>query len=206
MEAVIIDKAKDLFFRYGLKSVSMDDLAKNAGISKKTIYQSFADKEELVMRIVEDLVACHHRAMAVSVRLSKDAVEEVVRLSNMAFNEISGISIGFFYELEKAFPETWQLLMQHRKNTVQPLIVRNIERGIMEKFYRPDLDSAFIAEVRLQQLTTALDPSLLNERRSDRQKLMLDLTAFYLHGIVNARGNKLINKYLNKEDAKLFIQ
>ena len=76
----IVTKARELFFSYGLRSVSMDDVARQAGISKKTIYLSFADKAELVHTIVDDLITCHHRLFSDCQVTAADAVDEVLNI------------------------------------------------------------------------------------------------------------------------------
>jgi AcrR family transcriptional regulator len=198
----LVAKARTLFCSYGLKSVSMDDLARLSGTSKKTIYQHVSDKNELVEKVVEDLIHCHKEAMEESSAAAKDAVQELVLKCRAPFVTLSSINWNFFYELEKFFPAAWQKLMIHRQQVMLPSIKKNLERGIQEGLYREDLDIELVALVRLQQIATALNPRDFTPNTTDAQKLMNDLTAFYLHGIVTTKGKRLINLYLknNNED------
>jgi|SRR5215203_1336205 len=198
----LVTKARDLFFSYGLKSVSMDDLARLSGTSKKTIYQHVADKNELVDKVVEDLICCHTNAVMESESLAKDAVHELLLKCRAPFVTLSSINWNFFYELEKFFPAAWQKLIAHRKQVMLPSVLKNLERGIEEGLYRRELDIQFIALIRLQQIATALDPRAITQNTVDAQRLMNDLTEFYLHGIVTTKGKRLINTYLknNNED------
>jgi AcrR family transcriptional regulator len=198
----LVTKARNLFFSYGLKSVSMDDLARMSCTSKKTIYQHVADKNELVDRVVEDLIRCHKEAMDQSGEAAKDAVHELVLKSRAPFVTLASINWNFFYELEKFFPAAWQKLIAHRQQVMLPSIIKNLERGIAEGLYREGLDTQFTALIRLQQIATALNPKDFTQTTTDALKLMNSLTEFYLHGIVTTKGKRLINTYLknNNED------
>lgn len=196
MEGVIINKAKELFFTYGFKSVSMDDLAKGAGVSKKTIYQLVADKSELVEKVVDDLARQHAEALIVCRQQARDAVEEVLLQARIPFATIASVNVSFFYELEKFFPFVWEKMKAHKEKDIIPAIVHNLERGIAEEYYRKGLDFALLADIRVQQLTNALNPRNFTDRKTDTQALMNELTRYYLHSIVTTKGTRLLNKYL----------
>jgi AcrR family transcriptional regulator len=202
MEKLIINKAKDLFFSYGLKSVSMDDLAKQAGISKKTIYQSVSDKNELVHKVVEALIQEYKEALIQCSHKAQNAVEEVVLQSAMTVKTLAPVNFCFFYELEKFFPAAWEIIINHRHQIMLPFIANNLQRGINEDNYRDDLQLSFLADLRLQQITTAFNPKAFSNKIWDTQKLMYQLTEFYLYGIVNNKGKRLISKYLNNNNAE----
>jgi AcrR family transcriptional regulator len=200
MGELILTKARELFFSYGLRSVSMDDLAKLAGISKKTIYQSFEDKAALVARIVEDLVDCHHQLCKACQLEAIDAVDEVFKQSNAPFETWASVTPGFFYELEKFFPEAWKKLEQHRETVMKAAIIRNLERGLAEGLYRDEMNLSFVADLRIQQLIHALQPNGFTSQKISVGQLMQELTLFYLHGITTEKGKKMLNKYLKNRN------
>jgi AcrR family transcriptional regulator len=195
MGELIVTKARELFFSYGLKSVSMDDVARQAGISKKTIYQSFSDKAELVHTIVNELVACHHRLFGDCQVTASDAIDEVLKQSATPFDTWAAVTPGFFYELQKFFPEVWRKLEHHKQNVLLPGIIANLERGKREDVYRDNLPVAFIADIRIHQLTTVLQPQVFTTQRMSVNQLMNELTLFYLNGITTEKGKKLLTKY-----------
>ncbi|HEV7332755.1 MAG TPA: TetR/AcrR family transcriptional regulator [Flavisolibacter sp.] len=200
MGELILIKARELFFSYGLRSVSMDDLAKLAGISKKTIYQSFEDKSALVNRIVEDLIDCHYQLFQSCQTDAADAIDEVFRQSNAPFETWASVTPGFFYELEKFFPEAWRKLEEHRDKVMQPGIVKNLERGQAEGLYREEMNIAFIADLRIHQLINALQPTGFMNHKISVSQLMKELTIFYLHGITTEKGKKRLTKYLKNSN------
>lgn len=195
MGELILTKARELFFSHGLKSVSMDDLARMAGVSKKTIYQSFSDKNELVDTIVDDLIQCHHRLFKACQQAAKDPVDEVLKQADAPFETWASVNPGFFFELEKFFPHVWLKLEEHKQKVLLPGIMQNLERGKAEGCYRSDINTAFTADIRICQLANALQPHLLTSQRMSVNQLMQELTIFYLHGITTEKGKKLLNKY-----------
>jgi AcrR family transcriptional regulator len=180
----------------------MDDLARNAGVSKKTIYQFFSDKNELINMIVRELAGCHHQLFLSCRANSKDAIDEVLQQSATPFDTWASVNPGFFYELEKFFPQAWKQLEQHKTKVLQPAIRKNLERGMAENIYRQDLHIDSIADIRLQQLTTALQPATFTSRRISVHGLMNEFTMFYLHGITTEKGKKLLYKYLKDLNEK----
>ena len=200
MGELIISKAKDLFFCFGLKSVSMDDVARQAGISKKTLYQSFEDKEELIHTIVVDLIESHRRLIAESRVKAADAVDEVLKQSAAPFETWAAVNPGFFHELEKFFPVSWNKLQDHKQKIFIPGIIRNLERGREEGNYRDDFPVAFVADFRFLQISSALQPRLITDQKMSVKQVKDELTRFYLHGITTGKGKKLLIKYLKKNN------
>lgn len=196
MEELIVGKASDLFFAYGLKSISMDDLAKDAGVSKKTIYQFVADKKELVIKVAQHLVQRHSDVVADSYATAANAVEEVALQARQTLVCLAPVRYSFFYDMERFYPEGWQLVQQYRQQQLLPCIIRNLERGISEGLFRPDIDLELTPHIRLQQLDSVLRPGAFSAFQNNMQQLMERLTRFYLHGITSPAGNLLIDKYL----------
>jgi AcrR family transcriptional regulator len=190
----IKEKAKQLFFTYGLKSVSMDDIASLSGISKKSIYQCFEDKRALVHSIVDDLIRSHERLFEMSRATAQDAVEEVIKQDAEPLEILTAIRQSFFYDLQKFFPEVWEEIELYKKWLLKS-IIRNLEWGKREGFYRKDIDAIFISDLRLSQLVYCLQSQLVMTQKWDLQRLLLEFTRLYLHSITTENGKKLLYIY-----------
>jgi TetR/AcrR family transcriptional regulator, cholesterol catabolism regulator len=175
----------------------MDDIAKSAGISKKTVYQFFTGKDEILSSVVQQFLLKHKQSLERCSKQSKDAVEEVVYASHLFVQTMNSINQNFFYDLEKSFPGVWQAVADYRKKSLVPSITRNLKKGIAQELYREDLNVSFTADIRMQQIMTAFTPALFTQDLLHGNKLMMQLSEFYLHGIASLKGKKMINKYLN---------
>ena len=204
MEELILSKAGELFFSYGLKSVSMDDISRHAAISKKTIYRSFDDKTQLVERLVDELLKDTNQHLEKCSAESQNAIQQAVLTTGTPVQVVRKISPTFFFELEKFCPGVWKSIDKHNRHFLMPLIAENLRRGIKEELYRPEIDISFTAHLRLQQLLTVPDGKNHGYKLLEPGKLMKQLTEFYLHAITTPKGKKLISKYLNEYNEKQF--
>lgn len=196
MEATILNKARERFFTLGLKRVSMDDLARSAGTSKKTLYQYYPDKHQLVEKVVDDLIACHKERFDMSRKKAVNAVDEVWLQSQLPFETWSSVLPHFFHDIEKYYPSSWQKLQAHKESVLLKGIRANLEWGMKEGLYRADIDPRFIADLRLEQLVNMLQTGPGNSRFITIGRRMEAVTRFYLHGITTEKGKKLLNTYL----------
>lgn len=203
MEELIISKARELFFSHGVKSVSMDDISRGAAVSKKTIYKSFVDKNQLVEWIVKDLIEGFKDRTYESRKHANNPIEEVVLFTAAAADVVANISASFFYDLRKFFPGIWRKIEDYQKNALLPFITENLKQGINEEVFRADINIPFTVDIRLQQILTVLDVRTFIERPMQLHKLM-QLTEFYLHAIATPKGKRLIIKYLKADNETQF--
>ena len=197
IKELIKEKAEELFFSYGIKSVSMDDIAKKAGVSKRTIYEFFEDKNELVNEIVQDLVRSYSDLFRSSQSTAEDAIDEVIKQDDELLGIWAKIQPGFFFELERTFPETSEQLEQY-KLIIRKGIMSNLRRGKEGGNYREDIDIALVSDLRFHQLMNVMKPQLLTSHELNITQLAREFTVLYLHAITTENGKKLLYKYLNK--------
>jgi AcrR family transcriptional regulator len=195
---LIKEKARKLFFAYGLKSVSMDDIANQCGISKKSIYQFFEDKNDIVDAVVDDLIRSHDHLFKTAQSTAKDAIDEVLK-QDAGFSLVcEGIRPSFLYELENSFPDSWDTLEQY-KLKIQKHIIDNIYRGKEEGLYRENINTKLNSDLRLHQEVNLLKPSVLTSLNLSVKQLADEFTGLYLHAICTEKGKKLLEKYLNEK-------
>lgn len=192
MEVRILDKARELFFFFGVKSITMDDISKHLGISKKTLYAYYKDKNELVHLIMGDLLNKHVAEMMDVKQKAQNAIEEVVLNAQALFQVFKDLKPNVLLEVEKYFPVLAGQFVDHKHNCMLELIKENLERGKDEGLYRDDLDTAFIAQVRLNQLISAFEEKAYPEVEFNVQKIIKQLTSFYLNAICTTKGKQLI--------------
>ncbi|WP_161603032.1 TetR/AcrR family transcriptional regulator [Pedobacter arcticus] len=192
METRILEKARELFFFFGVKSITMDDLCKHLGISKKTLYTYYKDKNELVHLIMGDLLDQHVAEMAKLKDKATNAVDEVVLNAKALYSVFKDLKPNVIFEVEKYFPELAEQFLNHRHSCMLEVIKENLERGKTEGLYREDIETDFVAQVRLNQLVSAFDEKAYPLVAFNVQKIIYKLTSLYLNSICSIKGKQLI--------------
>lgn len=191
----ILNAAIELFRQYGFKTVTMDDLARRAGISKKTLYQHFSNKNEVVNEAVTWYKGKVSDSCCLAMEESGNAIEAMVRIMGV-FDVINRqMNPLAMLELERFFPETFQQFKGNMlENDVQRLKV-NMEQGIAEGLYREEIDPEFMARYRMELSMIMYHTSLLVNERQNLQFVGHEISEHFLYGIMTAKGKKLYKKY-----------
>jgi AcrR family transcriptional regulator len=198
--SIVLKGAKDLFFKYGIKSVTMDDIAKHLGISKKTIYQYFTDKNAIIKNLIEEVMHSNsYECNEIAVN-SGNAIEEILELMKHLGSMFSKMNPNLFYDMQKYHPESWKLFKEFKEKIILNTVEKNLEKGINEGLYRKGLNIKIIARLRIEQIEFAVNSDVFppeEYRFIDVHTAILD---HYLHGIVTLKGHKIVNKFKGIED------
>ena len=143
----ILHKVSEMFMRYGIKSVTMDDISRNLGISKKTLYQFVDNKADLLQQVFQQHIEDEVLAMEDIVRQSKDAIEETLNMAKYVTDLLRDMSPNTLYDLQKYYREIWQMMEVLHQQHIYKVIFNNLERGIKETLYREDIDPDIIARL-----------------------------------------------------------
>ncbi|WP_199118734.1 TetR/AcrR family transcriptional regulator [Pedobacter sp. ASV28] len=192
----IINGADKLFCQYGFKSVTMDDIAKHLGISKKTIYQNFKDKNELINILIRDRIVNQDLQMNKCLIASENAVQEVYfGMQDMDYF-LATMNPMLFYDLQKYHQEAWLKFMAFKEKEIGKKIMENLERGKQEGLYRDDINSEIITRMRLDQVDVVFTQNgHYDTNKNSLSNIMVEITRHFLFGICNNEGIKLIHKY-----------
>jgi len=180
----------------------MDDLAKKTGLSKKTLYRHFIDKNELVNEVADYLIDCHLQTFMRCANDSKDAVEELLMQSDLAFSSLPNVNVPFFFDLQKYYPQVWDKIVTYKNSFLLPCLEENLQRGMEEELFRKEIDVAFTAEIRFQHINALIRQEDFLSHANRPVQLQQDLTLFYLQGITTSKGKNLINQYLKNKNEK----
>ena len=148
----IIAQAYTVFMQNGIKNVSMDDLCKQMGISKKTLYQYVSDKSELVERVVEHTRHCNFSSLKDIKTMNGNAIEQLIEVSQRVNSLMKDHSPSYEYDLKKYYPEIFQNLMAARREVMYESMLANIRQGKKEGIYREELDEVIISKLHLLRM------------------------------------------------------
>jgi len=196
MEERILNKARELFFSFGIRSVTMDDIANKIGVSKKTIYQFYADKNQIVEKVISDLIDGHGSKAETLCQEADNAIHEIILQTQVIGDIFQSVKPGVFFELQKYFPGTWTLMDDHKYDCVFRGILKNLERGLEEGLFRRGLEIKTIAHIRLVQINSVLNLQDFPTDKFNYSTILNQLTELYLYGITTPEGQEQILKYL----------
>jgi len=191
----ILQGARELFFKYGIKSVTMDDIAKHLAMSKKTIYQFFRDKDEIVTQLTEDSFRERQKEFDEIFSSSKDAIHEILQAMQQVGSVFTQMNPNLFYDMQKYHPAAWKKFREFKEQCVMKMVERNLESGKIQGFYRTDIDSRIMAKFRIEQVEMAMNPDTFPPDKFNLTQVQVALLDHFLHGIATLKGHKLINKY-----------
>ena len=197
--AELLDVAITLFKRVGIKSVSMDDVARELGISKKTLYQLVPNKEELVEKVMQADFEKDKATFEQNRRESHDAIDEFLRNSRYFIREMRQISPATLHDLQKYYPATWKFMTETHHAEFSNNLVANLERGMEEGLYRNDLDPVLIATLYSGMMLMVVDRRVFPAHDRPLSEIILHQTKYHFNGIVNQFGRDRLDGYLNKE-------
>jgi AcrR family transcriptional regulator len=195
MQDRILNKARELMFQTGVKHVTMDDLATQLGISKKTIYQFFKDKDDLVSSVVEFELANHALICNQSMEAADNAVHEIFLLMNVIqemFNRMNPLAL---FEIEKYYPLAFEKIKNHKDDFIFSMISANLEKGIEEGLYRKDVDVTILSKYRLETSLIPFNIHVFHPSKFDMLKVNLQIIEHFVYGVATLEGHKLMDAY-----------
>jgi TetR/AcrR family transcriptional regulator, cholesterol catabolism regulator len=195
MKERIKQKADELFRSYGIKSITMDEIAGRLGVSKKTIYQFFSDKDELVDEVVGELLTYNQSCCNKDRAKATDAIHEVFLAMEMVQQMFQNMNPVILYDIERNHPVTFQKFLQHKNKFLLQVIKENIERGKKEELYRPDINTEVIAKIRLETMMLPFNQEIFPKSKFNLVDLEHQLIEHFLFGVATMKGHKLILKY-----------
>lgn len=190
----------NLFMQYGLKSVSMDDIARELGISKKTLYKYFENKEALIHNIVLDYIEHEQAALTQIKEVSRDAVDEMLNIAKHVTRMFRNINPRLVFDLQKYYPKSWKAVQELQSKFVFTTIMENILKGVSEGFYRDDFCPNIIAKLYVGKTFFLVDEKHFPLRKYERRQLVIENIRYHLRGIVNENGYRLLGKYMSEEE------
>lgn len=191
----ILKGSEELFMRYGIKAITMDEVANSLGISKKTIYQHFSDKNNLVEEVISAHMLAEKQSIAYLTASSKNAIDELFKMSQHIKSALINMNPTIFMDLQKFYPKAWEYFQDHKYECIIESIRKNLDWGVEEGFYRPNFNSEVLSLFRLEQVQMAYNPMIFPASKFTPYEVHLELFSLFVYGIVTPLGLELYNEY-----------
>jgi AcrR family transcriptional regulator len=202
----ILMGAWELFMRYGIRSVSMDDVARHLSVSKKTLYHYFADKDEIVTMVATFHIGSNHKQYEDLRLTAKNAIDELVKISGCLKKDFQKMNPSLLFDLHKFHPTAWNAWLSHKQNDIRQSVIRNLTQGIEEGFYRPEINKDILAAVRLELIELCFNESVFPSAKYNLAEVSLQIFDHFVYGIVTDKGRKVYEKYKSQSNPELIPQ
>lgn len=186
----IIVRSEQLFMRVGIKSVTMDDVSRELGISKKTLYQHFENKDKLVEEVINTHVEREEACTVEITAGAKDALDEMKKMGTYLSSTIDDVSQSTLFDLQKYYFKTWEVLMRKQDEHIVQSIVKNIEKGKTEGLYRPDVNPDIVAKIYAKATYMIVEEIANSNSKYSRKELIAELHNYHIRAIVTQKGLK----------------
>ncbi|MGM0580570.1 MAG: TetR/AcrR family transcriptional regulator [Bacteroidota bacterium] len=198
-EKNILEGAKNLFMQFGLKSITMDDIARKVGVSKKTIYQFFSDKSSIVFKSVHEHFSNHKAEIEKVLDNSKDAIEAMYKISKCMKSQIEAVNPTVLYDLQRYFPKAHKRFLEFKNTFVKTRMTKIIENGIESGYFRKEINPEILVIQRIEQAQLAFNNEIFPRDKFDFKEVHEQLFDHFIHGILTEKGKEKYNQYLNEE-------
>ncbi len=184
----IIEKSVVLFKTYGIRSVSMDDIARELGMSKKTLYGFVSNKADLIAKALEVSTEKFDEWMCQLRERDLNAIDELLEVSKRVNEEQNKFNPSNLFELNKYYPQLLKDHVTHEKKLVYNYCRQNLLNGIQQQLYRNDLDVDLISELYIQKIAALHETEFLEQERFSFGKIFEVMFENHIRGIANEKG------------------
>jgi AcrR family transcriptional regulator len=192
----IISQSLLLFIKSGVRSVNMDEVSSNLGISKKTLYLHVNNKADLVFQVFGFQCEVLKESFSVICQKEKNAIDELYEMDEKISFLFHSMNPTLISELKKYYNESWELVENLKQSFLFELIESNIEKGIKQKLYRDDLNAALISKLFINRSEYLLDGHYIKNQAYDLRETLKDHRIYHVRGIASLVGLKYLEEKL----------
>jgi len=192
----ILKRVSSLYQKYGIKSVTMDDVSHELGISKKTLYQYVRDKDELVRKVVELEITVHHEYMNSSSDVNLNAIEELAGIARCVGFMLKEYSAATEYDLRKYYPDLYVMVRERRRELMYKFTHNNLVKGKAEGLYRENLNVDIITKLSVSHLDSMFENEIITISEFLDPRFFVEYFVYHLRGIVNEKGLSILDSTL----------
>lgn len=192
-----LKRVEDLFLRYGIKSVTMDDVARELGISKKTLYQFVDNKDDLVNKVLERHIGMEKDLCGQMFAEAANAIEEMFFVLEMNAQQMQQMRANIVYDLQKYHRDAWEKMQAFQRGFLYEVVYANLERGVREGLYRPDFDLDIVTKLHIVTAFQLFDEDMFPQLTYAKETVFREYLLHYLYGIVSEKGLQLLKAKLS---------
>jgi TetR/AcrR family transcriptional regulator, cholesterol catabolism regulator len=196
----ILDSSQVLFRKYGIRSVTMNDIARSLGMSKKTLYIHIENKRDLVSKMMKRHIQEDQQMCLAIQKGAINALDELIKVSLYVQGQVKDINPALLFDLQKYHRPVWEMLDKFHRNDIAIMVEDNLRRGVAEGLYRKDLHVALISKIYVGLMPIVSDVELFPTDKFPTHILHKEFVKYHICGIVSEKGKTLLSNLLNSLD------
>ena len=194
----ILNKVLVLYRKYGIKSVTMEDISRELGISKKTLYNYFKDKEDLVNKVIHHEFDLKEQCFDVIINEDSNAIEQLFDFNNFMKEQIKYFSPSLDYDLRKYYPNIYNELHQKKRNRMFNAVKGNILQGKKEGIYREEINEELISKLYVARMDNIHEDEYFQTEEFVSAECFREMFIYHIRGIANAKGIEILEANIDK--------
>lgn len=200
MKCKILEKASEMFLSLGFKSVTMDDISGELGVSKKTIYSHFRTKNKLVEETTFYVFNKVCNGIDAICNKKHNSIKELFEIKEFVFSNLKDEKSSPQYQLQKFFPEIHEKMKKKHFGVMKKCVDENLSRGIKDGLFRPSLDKDFITRIYFTGINGLKDQNIFPDNQFKRKELMSNYLEYHVRAIATQKGLETLNQILNNNN------
>ena len=198
-EKQLLIAAGDIFMMNGVKSMTMDDIARALKISKKTLYKFVKDKNDLVCKSIGLVMDSHECEFDEICDRIENPIEELREITLKAAEQLKLIHPSVMYDIRKFHPEAWEYFEDHKNTHIYECVIDNLKRGQNTGVYREDINSEIISKLYVARFEILFDPEIFPPSKFTLVDVHNEMMQYHFYGILTPKGIEELNKYNSKK-------
>lgn len=205
MKEKILEEAERLFWKYGVRSITMDDIARRLAISKKTIYQHFTDKEDILVQVTQYRMSKDQELMHCSFTTAETPIHEMLAMLDEMRKNADKMNPTLMMDIKRYYPKAWSLYIKFKEEYIMKGMIDTIRRGIDDGYFRADVNPEILARMRVEQVEMAFEMTVFSDKAYDMMDIQQELTHHFVRGLLTEKGFEIYNQCnstINHESTK----
>lgn len=197
IEVKMLEVASGLFIAKGVKNVTIDEIAQQLKMSKKTIYQHFQTKSSLVNSCVNEVLKLKEQEIQKVLQLNLEPIEEMIELGKLNENTFRMFSKNTLKDLRSFYPEAWTTIELYKENVIFPQLLANLNAGIVKGLYRENIQSNIVVYMYIGLLDSAIMQHSVLKTDTSLDEVYKEHLKMHLYSICSSMGRMALEKSLN---------
>ena len=183
-----LKRVEELFLRFGIKSITMDDVARELGISKKTLYQFVESKDDLVQKMLTRHIEQEKTMCTMLFGTASNALEEMYMVIEGDTQQLKQMKANIIHDLQRYHHEAWEKVSEYQRGFLYSVVRNNLERGIREGLYRSDFDIDIVTKLHISGSLQLFNDDIFPHTQYKYDQVFREYMLHYLYGIASEKG------------------